>query len=549
MLKLTIKQKIYLLLVGGVFYTVLLFGAKYASGQVTIKAFEKMKNTEMELILIVQEIKSSLSKMQNVFVANLTSKVYDGVGEAQDLNSFSQASENALKKLEAFAQNQKNDQLVALSKKLDIRYAAFNSNALELESQDLANDPEEAIFAVNALNAIADKMNAELDGIIDYSKTSLHQGIENFAKGISKRLKILALISAASLAIFIIVGLLFSRDILGRIRVLLKGTQEFSAKNFDYKINDTAHDELGTLGKSFNEMSVSIKELLDEQQRVNEILDQKVQEKTEALNKNILNLEKANQLIVDSIHYASKIQHAFLPKSDKLKNLLNDHFVIWNQRDIVGGDFYWVEEVKDGFLVAVIDCTGHGVPGSLMTMVAVSALDRIVKEKSHTNPAEILQKLHEIIAGLLHNSSGSDLSDDGMEVGICHIDKNETTLTYAGARMPLFYVHGEETYEIKGDKYGIGYKNTPSDYQFTTHEIEIKKGSSFYIVTDGITEQVGGTQKRMVYGKKRLKELLKRIHKKDKPVQRRLLLETIDTYRGIEPQRDDMTCVGFRFVA
>lgn len=546
---LSIKQKIIALLVGGFLYSALLFGIKYVSSQETLSSFDSIRNNEIELMLIAQDIKTTLSRMQNAFIVNLTSMVESG-DMVFEIDSFEPSANRALQNLEDFAQTNNIERLIELSKNLNIRYHAFSSNAHEILSYDYVNDPEEALFGIDAINSIADRMNSELDLIIDFSKESLNQGVIQFSQNIHQKLQNLLIISTIAVIIFIAIGILFTNDILKRINLLLKGTYEFAHKNFDYRVEIKRDDELGHLGSSFNEMASSIKELLDEQERANHILDEKVKEKTKELSSSLEKIEKANTMIMDSIHYASRIQNAFLPKSQKLDSFLSDHFVIWHQKDVVGGDFYWAEEREDGFMLAVIDCTGHGVPGSLMTMVAVSALDRITKESSVSDPGKILSSLHKIISDLLFGSSDDcEFSDDGMEVGLCHISKDEKVLTYSGARLPLFYIEDDEINEVKGNKKGVGYRDTPRDYEFTNTKIDVKAGMSFYIVTDGITEQVGGQKRRMVYGKKRFKEFIKEVYKKDKSLQKELLLDNIHTYRGSEPQRDDMTCLGFKFAA
>ncbi len=541
---LTIKQKVVVAIFGGFLYSLFIFMFNYKILSETSENFEAINKNQIRLILLAGDVKDKLSDLQNSFVSNVLSKAIGDGGKDIDIEKLVPAVNNSLNELKKHSEASGNEELRKLSKNLNIRYTAFYSNGVDAVDNSSKENLEESIENVEALNSIADKMNEELANIIFFSRTGLNIATEGFVQKNRDRVIFSLVVGVGAIVIFIVLGFSFARNITSRIAYLINGTNEFSKNNFGFRIKDNCGDELCMLGNSFNSMASSIEELIEQQVRANEMLDQKVKEKTVELQKSLGELEKMNKMVMDSIVYAGKIQNSLLPKHEKMGKHLGEHFVIWNPRDVVGGDFYWMEEVEGGYLLALIDCTGHGVPGSLMTMVAVPTLDRIVNEYDVTEPSVILQMLNRMLKKML--TQDSELSDDGLEAGVCFVDTKNNKVVFSGARIPLFYVQNGEIEEIKGDKHGIGYKNTPDEYEFTRHEVLTQSGTSFYMTSDGLIEQVGGEEKRMVFGKKRFKEMIKDIHVKSKIEQKHLIMETISNYKGDESQRDDMTCIGFK---
>ncbi|HVI51256.1 MAG TPA: SpoIIE family protein phosphatase [Candidatus Sulfotelmatobacter sp.] len=267
------------------------------------------------------------------------------------------------------------------------------------------------------------------------------------------------------------------------------------------------------------------------------------------LNEAHAELNKVNRHINESIRYASRIQSSLLPDSAALDGILSDIAVGWAPRDVVGGDFYWIGRFGNRCLIAVMDCTGHGVPGAFMTAIVASVLDRILHEHCHDDPAMILQLLNRLVKSSLrqdHHDVVVDLasSDDGLDAAICLIDTDRDTLTYAGANIPLIYAQGQELREIKGDRHSLGYRTSLSDFAFTNHILPIERGQSFYLATDGVTDQVGGPTRRL-FGRRRLLQALE--SGRDLPMRKQMerVFMILADYRGDEPRRDDLTFVGF----
>ena len=545
-IKLSLTQQSYLMLLIFVLYSLSSLTMKYIQAMNTVENFQNMQEKQFKLILITDSIKIKLSKIQNKQVQHIVDTIsnVETIVSTDELISMNQELDTLLD----YAKLYKSKELESVYNKINLRYMLLLNHSKNLDLQEIKEDPEEALIAIESMIVISAKINEELSLLIDISHSQLNTAMINIGDKINKRVARIVIFGAITIFIFIVAGIAFTRSMKQKINALVTGTKAFSQNKFDYRIpviTNNDKNELTILANSFNNMAASIEELVDKQQQTNELLDNKVKEQTFKIRKNLEDLEKTNMVVMDSINYASKIQHSLLPDRKKMKNTMGEHFVIWNQRDVVGGDFYWMEEVENGFIVALIDCTGHGVPGSLMTMISVPALDKIIREYKITHPATILSMLNRSLKDMLKKGH-SELGDDGLDAGICYVNTKEKKVTFSSAGIPLFYTRNNEIHEIKGERKGVGYKDTDNDHSFIEHNITIDSKMSFYMATDGITEQVGGKPRRMMFGRKRLRELLKNIHVKTKYEQKNLILETLSQYRGNEPQKDDMTCISFK---
>lgn len=254
-------------------------------------------------------------------------------------------------------------------------------------------------------------------------------------------------------------------------------------------------------------------------------------------------IEEKNKDIIASINYAKRIQSAMLPTDEHVKSLVPEHFIYYKPKDIISGDFYWIDYVGDKTVIVVADCTGHGVPGAFMTMIGDNQLDQIVREKKITSPEMILTLLHYGIAQTLKQNE-NDIKD-GMDVGIVVIDRKANKLTYAGAMNPLYYIQNESFFEIKADKRPIGGR-TEGDMKvsFTKHEIDISIPTTIYLCTDGFQDQFGGPDKRK-FMVKRMKEMLHTVSSQNIENQKNYIFETMAAWMGSEnAQVDDMIILG-----
>ena len=253
----------------------------------------------------------------------------------------------------------------------------------------------------------------------------------------------------------------------------------------------------------------------------------------------------AMHLIHESIQYASRIQRSVLPDPKVLDGVFADFLVIWEPKDVVGGDVYLYRKCGRGHLLILIDCTGHGVPGAFMTMIATGALDQALIEIPSGEPTAILTRINQLVKVVLGQDSKEGESDDGFECGLCLIDDTAKEITYAGARFELWCVKGEEFTVIKGNKVGIGYRRTDMAYAFDNHIVPIEKGISYYMTSDGLVDQIGG-EKHRAFGKRRLKGLILDYAQMNMANQGVQILRAFEEYQNKEVRRDDISMVGFK---
>ena len=255
-------------------------------------------------------------------------------------------------------------------------------------------------------------------------------------------------------------------------------------------------------------------------------------------------IERKSRNIISSINYAKRIQEAVLPANDDLNQIFKEHFVLYQPRDIVSGDFFWAMKEGNHVIFAVADCTGHGVPGAFMTMLGSNMLNNIVLAKNVTKPSEILQELdREVLYMLKQDTSGSQ---DGMDITLCHIDLENRKMQMASAHNPLVYIQNETIHIIKGSIHGIG-GNFENNKVFENHEIDISETTTFYMFSDGFQDQFGGEKDRK-YSSKRFYQLLYNHHLLPMHEQRKILHKEIMDWMGehTESQIDDITVVGVR---
>lgn len=255
-------------------------------------------------------------------------------------------------------------------------------------------------------------------------------------------------------------------------------------------------------------------------------------------------LKDAYDVISDSIDYAARIQRSVLPKPAMLSALFEDHFVIWEPRDNVGGDIYWANLWGDGALVVLGDCTGHGVPGAFMTLISTGALERAQIEAPKGDLSELVQRMHQFIQMTLGQHGAEGESDDGLELGACFIGPNMNMLSFVGARFSLFIVKDGEVEEIKGTRKGLGYRRTPLNQYFDINHVRIEEGMRFYMTSDGLIDQVGEQTGRS-FGKKRFRELLISTANLPFEEQKTVILDSLITFQGRQSRRDDVSLIGF----
>ena len=300
-----------------------------------------------------------------------------------------------------------------------------------------------------------------------------------------------------------------------------------------YLIKKKANSELSQLNHEITFKNVEITEKNAEIIATNEELEKQ---------KNII--EKAKEEILSSIHYASRIQRAILPPTELFNEFLADHFILNKPRDIVSGDFYWLLHKDRKTIVAVADCTGHGVPGAFMSMLGISFLNEIASNSSANTSDQILNKLREYVMVSLRQTGKENEAKDGMDISLAIIDHDNKKIQFSGAYNPLYLLKGNQLTTLKGDRMPIGiyFKGQTS---FTMTEVDYNEGDKIYLCSDGYEDQFGGESGRK-FMSKRFQELLVTISDKEMAEQRDILDETIINWRGDREQVDDILVVGVK---
>lgn len=282
-------------------------------------------------------------------------------------------------------------------------------------------------------------------------------------------------------------------------------------------------------------------ELTEDVLERNRFLEKEVFDRTLELTNQKVLIEGKQQEILESIAYAKGLQQALLPPKEFLDYHIPANFVLYKPKDIVSGDFYWLEALNDKFYIAVADSTGHGVPGAMVSLICLNALNRSVKEFNETETGKILDKTRELVVQTFEKSIKE--VKDGMDVSLLCIDSRNKTISWSGAYNPLWYITNDEILEIKADRQAIGKVDNPRP--FTTHQIEYKQGSTFYLFTDGIADQFGGPNgKKFKY--KQLSEVLTKNSTLPMAQQSSIIYKIFEEWKGGFEQIDDVCLIGIK---
>ncbi|MCK4663973.1 MAG: SpoIIE family protein phosphatase [Bacteroidales bacterium] len=248
--------------------------------------------------------------------------------------------------------------------------------------------------------------------------------------------------------------------------------------------------------------------------------------------------------ITDSILYAKRIQEALLPPDEVLDEALSEYCVLFKPKDIVSGDFYWLKKIENLIIIAVADCTGHGVPGAFMSMLGVSLLNETVINDDEIKANQILNQLRDKLKKSLRQSGKRGEQKDGMDIALCIIDTEKMKIQYSGAYNPMYLFRNNNIIEFQGDKNPVGIYILEKE-SFTNHETDIQKGDVIYIFTDGYIDQMGGTyNKKFLSGN--FKKLLLNIHKNPMNEQKTILEKTITDWKKNKEQVDDILIFGMK---
>ncbi|MEE4198377.1 MAG: SpoIIE family protein phosphatase [Bacteroidales bacterium] len=356
------------------------------------------------------------------------------------------------------------------------------------------------------------------------------------------RNELLKFASIFGLTIIIVIILLYrkTRVITHPIKKLVDKVNRITNGHLNERAEVIGNNEITTLSQKFNSMIEELESYYNE-------LEQKVKDRTAEVVRQKEEIEIKNKHITDSIRYAKHIQNAILPPENDVKKLLPQSFIFYKPKDIVSGDFYWLNKRNDLIMYAAVDCTGHGVPGAFMSIVGHNQLNYAVEVRKARESNIILDYLNEGVMETLREKGVENPSGvrDGMDLALCIIDRKKMKLQFSGANNPLCLVRDHKLTQIKGDRQAIGGSYDDEIPKFTKHEIDLKKGDVIYTFSDGYADQFGGNDGRK-FMLKRFRELLLKIHQDPMPDQKKLLNDILEEWRGDEEQVDDILVIGVK---
>jgi serine phosphatase RsbU (regulator of sigma subunit) len=349
-----------------------------------------------------------------------------------------------------------------------------------------------------------------------------------------------ALLAISLLTLAIAVAVLLRRLVLNPLTRLRQSTQAVAAGNYAQLATVETRNEIGELTDDFNAMTLTIRQYTGH-------LETLVDERTHELQQAHRELADTHQQVVDSIQYAQLLQQAMLPTTEMLAQALTDYFIIWQPRDRVGGDFYYCRIDQQGCLLALVDCTGHGVPGAFMTMAVNAALNHIASTIGLANPVRVLQALHRDMQTVLHQRDLGEGFENGLDAGVCYWGWDQPQLQFAGARIDLCYQDAVTPATVlRGNRVSLGYRHTHPDWTlFRLESVERIPDRIFYLTTDGLLDQSGGL-KGHGFSRRQFQDVLRHCNGQALPEQQAALEQALVAWRNGRPQRDDITVIGFR---
>lgn len=312
----------------------------------------------------------------------------------------------------------------------------------------------------------------------------------------------------------------------------------------------TQAEELKKLNEELQQQNLLLnkqKEEIARQAAALDIANRQVSDMLLKLRNKQQQLERKNEQTAASINYAKRIQQALMPPPEQIAAAIPESFILFIPRDIVSGDFYWFAQKDNMIFIAVVDCTGHGVPGALMSVMAHNLLHKIVISEKNYQPGKILEEMHIGVRELLNQDTTDNR--DGMEIALCAIDQKQRILHFAGAGLPLCFVENGALHVIKGERYAVGGsagKKMHEELTFTQHDFSLAEGPRmFYIYSDGFQDQFGGKHNEK-YMSKRFRSFLHTLSFMPTELQYERLRQEFLQWKGDEEQTDDILVIGFR---
>ena len=326
------------------------------------------------------------------------------------------------------------------------------------------------------------------------------------------------------------------RLLLRPLKKLQQSATAIARGDYDTPLPTASRDEMGDLSQAFGSMAQQIRDHTTE-------LENKVAARTQALAEANQEMQRAHRQISDSIDYASLIQRTILPQQQLRQTLDERHCVLWQPRDVVGGDFYIFRQDGERYLLGVVDCAGHGVPGALMTMLARAALDHAINTCGLDQPAAILQETDRGMRAMLQECELPRAIATNLDAGLVFVDLKRSMLRFAGAKINLYWSDGNEIGQLDANRRSIGDRR-PGTY--TDQDIALRPDVTYTLSTDGFLDQAGG-ERGYGFGNSRFAELLRSNARRPMGEHASAFSQALALYQGTYPQRDDITVLSFRF--
>jgi len=453
---------------------------------------------------------------------------------------------------------------------------SYSDPFVHMERSDLAEEG-------GLLDQRTEKVLGDLDRLLDMQENKRVALGSGMIRSFDSLKFIVLYLGIGLVAIGAVAGFFIIRGIVTPVQRLHRVLKELGKGVFPRKEVRTTNDEIGDMSNELNSLVAGLRrttefshavaagdfeaeykplsdqdmlgrallKMRDELGQRERVLEMKVKERTEEVVLQKDKVEKAsrevNELlknVTDSIRYARRLQDSILPPVRRMRELMPESFVFYQPKDIVSGDFYWVEKLDDKITFAAVDCTGHGVPGAFMSLIGHNGLNQAMKEKGRSRPSEVLRELNSIAYAALNNGQEESRMHDGMDMALCNYDPKRMILEYAGANSPLYVVRSGEVLKFSPDKRPIGSMEIPGQH-FTDHRIKLEQGDMVYLFSDGYADQFGGAQgKKYMY--RRFRELLVEISRYPTDQQRSMLEQAFNGWRGGHEQVDDILVIGMR---
>ena len=345
--------------------------------------------------------------------------------------------------------------------------------------------------------------------------------------------------------ILVIIIFFATRSLKITLADILKKTATISSGNLKERVTVKGNNEFTTLAEQFNKMVEQLEFVFSDIRQKNEEItaqrDEIEKKKNEETKQREL-IENQKQNIIDSIYYAKYIQKATLPNTNYIDKILPNNLIFFKPRDIVSGDFYWINKVGNNLIIAAADCTGHGIPGAFMSMLGITLLNDIVQKKKIIQPNLILNELRNLVKSSLKQNESNN--KDGMDIALCSINIVQKTFEYAGAYNPLIIIRDNKIIEYPADRMPVGIHFKEKD-SFTNNQINIQKDDKFYIYSDRYADQLGGKRRTKLLSKN-FKNLLLEISNYPYKKQEELLKKKLQEWMGNNEQTDDIIIISFK---